>query len=311
MKATIFYSWQSDTRAAANRTLIQNALERAAKDIVQDGSIGIEPVIDRDTANVPGAPDIGATILDKIRTSDVVVADVTIINRGAVGRPTPNPNVMLEVGYALATVGERRLVLVVNDAFGPVEHMPFDLRQKRLLVYTCLADSENRAEPRRRLSASLRDAIGTILAREGSRTPAGPLMELSLDFAPLQMDADYHQYALLVQMSNPGTTVIPTPTLEVEIPTDLLDPKHKYVGIVGSRSGRSTTVFRLLPEDDPPDPGVFPGDTRHWNILYRMDDKTFHDKRFELFQRQVKARVYVEGKLAATAERPVIELQMF
>ena len=59
MEAKIFYSWQSDIRpSAANRTLIQDALQAAAHDLSTDGTVGVEPVIDRDTWNVPGSPDI-------------------------------------------------------------------------------------------------------------------------------------------------------------------------------------------------------------------------------------------------------------
>jgi hypothetical protein len=51
VSATIVYSWQSDIRAAACRTLIHEALEGTAAKIAQDRSVGIEPVIDRDTQN--------------------------------------------------------------------------------------------------------------------------------------------------------------------------------------------------------------------------------------------------------------------
>ena len=105
MKATIFYSWQSDIKAAANRTLIQDALKGAVKELHAEGSLTVEPVVDRDTEAVPGAPDIDKTILEKIDASAVVVADVTIINHGKDGRPTPNPNVLVELGYALKSLG--------------------------------------------------------------------------------------------------------------------------------------------------------------------------------------------------------------
>ena len=89
MQATIFYSWQSDTKAAANRTLIQDALEGAVKELRADGSISVEPVIERDTKGVPSAPDIRTTILEKIDASAVIVADVTIVGRGDGAGPTP------------------------------------------------------------------------------------------------------------------------------------------------------------------------------------------------------------------------------
>ena len=167
MKVTIFFSWQSDTKAAANRTLIQAALEAAARDLRQDDSIAVEPVVDRDTLAVPGSPDIGATILQKIESSAAIVADVTIINSEDIQRPTPNPNVLIELGYALKSLGESRIVLVQNTAYGGPELLPFDLRQKRALTYNSPADAESRVDERRKLHAGLREALALILV--GSR----------------------------------------------------------------------------------------------------------------------------------------------
>ena len=135
MKIKIFYSWQSDIKAASNRTLIQNALEGAAKDIRDDDSIEIEPVVDRDTFGVPGSPDIGSTIFNKIDNCDIFVADVTIVNNHQQARPAPNPNVLIELGYALKSKGDNRTILVLNSACGNPELLPFDLRQKRILTY--------------------------------------------------------------------------------------------------------------------------------------------------------------------------------
>jgi len=67
MKAMVFYSWQSDTPAASNRTLIQGALETAVIDIARDGSVGVEPVVDRDTEKWP-APQILFQSTLEIRT---------------------------------------------------------------------------------------------------------------------------------------------------------------------------------------------------------------------------------------------------
>jgi hypothetical protein len=97
VKVTIFYSWQSDLPNGTNRSFIQKALETAAQDLRNDNSIAVEPVVDRDTANTPGSPDIADTILKKIDAADIVVADVSIINHGSKARPTPNPNVLIEM----------------------------------------------------------------------------------------------------------------------------------------------------------------------------------------------------------------------
>src|SRR5205823_8604367 len=132
---------------ATNRGLIQEALERAAKTIRIDDSLAVDPVLDRDTQNVPGAPDIAHTIFQKIEKAAAFVADVSIINPG-LGRPTPNPNVLIEVGYALKTLGNPRTVLVANTANGPVESLPFDLRTKRVLTYHMLPGGEDKPEQR-------------------------------------------------------------------------------------------------------------------------------------------------------------------
>ncbi len=119
MDCKIFYSWQSDLPNNTNRGFIGDALEKAVKSIRKDNSITVEPVIDRDTQNVPGSPDIVNTIFDKIDQAQIFVCDVSIINsnllnstnpifiqkalnnflyflyKDANSRPTPNPNVLI------------------------------------------------------------------------------------------------------------------------------------------------------------------------------------------------------------------------
>ncbi len=173
-QATIFYSWQSDLPNATNRGLIFDALERAAKTITSDSSFAVEPVIDRDTQNVPGAPDIARTIFDKIEKAAVFVADVSIINPG-VGRPTPNPNVLIELGYALKTLGTTRTVLVTNTANGPVESLPFDLRTKRVLSYHLPLGAEDKPVQRKKLQDGLEAALRAVLvATSPPQVPASP-----------------------------------------------------------------------------------------------------------------------------------------
>lgn len=170
--ATVFYSWQSDLSNATNRGLIQEALERAVKTIRADDSLAVDPVLDRDTQNVPGAPDIAHTIFQKIERAAAFVADVSIINPG-LGRPTPNPNVLIEVGYALKTLGTPRTVLVLNTANGPVEALPFDLRTKRVLTYHLRAGTAEKPEQRRKLQDGLELALRAILAGAAVH-PASP-----------------------------------------------------------------------------------------------------------------------------------------
>ncbi|MFZ5995690.1 MAG: hypothetical protein ACOYU4_11985 [Thermodesulfobacteriota bacterium] len=135
MTNTVFYSWQSDLPNRTNRGLIQSALEKAVADLRSDDSTAVEPVVDRDTLGEPGAPDIAATILRKIDAAVAFVCDVSIVSRSENGRPCPNPNVLVELGYALKSLRSERVVLVFNTAFGDISELPFDLRFKRVLPY--------------------------------------------------------------------------------------------------------------------------------------------------------------------------------
>jgi hypothetical protein len=164
-KSTVFYSWQSDRPNNINRGFIEKALEVAAKNIRNDDSIAIDPVIDRDTSGVPGSPDIAHTILAKIDHAQIFVCDVSIITTSAEDRPSPNPNVLVELGYALKTIGPERVILVMNTAFGGPEQLPFDLRARRTVVYRAIEGEADRSTERRNLENRLTEALRAVLAR--------------------------------------------------------------------------------------------------------------------------------------------------
>lgn len=182
MTSRVFYSWQSDLPNSSNRGLIEKALQQAAKRIRGDGTIEVEPVIDRDTSGVPGSPDIASTIFQKIESASVFVADVSSINSGgrlppllaaAVAlfsvppqkRATPNPNVLVELGFAIGKLGWDRVLLVMNTAVGRIEDLPFDLRQRRIVTYECKAkNATSKGEATRQLSRWLEDHLRAILA---------------------------------------------------------------------------------------------------------------------------------------------------
>lgn len=162
-KYTVFYSWQSDLLNATNRGFIEKALENAAKTIRADDSLKVEPVVDRDTQGVPGSPDIGKAILEKIDQAHAFVADVTIINPGA-ARPSPNPNVLIELGYAMKGLGPDKYLLVMNTAHGSPEQLPFDLRMKRVITYHMPEETTDRSPGRKVLQAKLEEALRGVIA---------------------------------------------------------------------------------------------------------------------------------------------------
>lgn len=175
MAETVFYSWQADLPNATNRGLIERALDRATAVLRADNSLDVDPVVDRDTAGEPGAPDISETILAKIDAAVAIVSDVSIVTPAGASRPSPNPNVVFELGYAVRSLGWERIVLVMNTAFGRPEDLPFDLRSKRVLTYSAPADTEgDRASERRALESRLTEALRLILEAVPAATPAAP-----------------------------------------------------------------------------------------------------------------------------------------
>jgi hypothetical protein len=150
---------------STNRGFILKSLENAAKLIHNDDSIEIEPVIDRDTSGIPGSPDIASTIFSKIDECDIFACDVTIINKQDDNpRPTPNPNVLIELGYAMKTLGLGRIIMIMNTAFGGPELLPFDLSKKRILPYRINPEDTGKSVERSRLTQFLADAIKTIVS---------------------------------------------------------------------------------------------------------------------------------------------------
>jgi hypothetical protein len=168
----IFWSWQSDTHQDSARHFVRDVLGNLIDEIngfdgaddaerpVDDG-VDAPISVDHDTLNVGGSPKIAETILRKIRECAVFVADVTPIAKTNGGKLTPNPNVMMELGYALHVLGNERIVLVMNAAEGAeLKKLPFDLKHWRApIVYSLRkGDDEDRREA---VAAELKTTLKT------------------------------------------------------------------------------------------------------------------------------------------------------
>lgn len=139
MARTIFYSWQNDLDSKTHRYFIEKCLKKALTDLEKDATIYMS--YDRDTKGINGSPDITATIFDKIDKCVLFVCDVSIVNSNAVGRKMPNPNVLVELGYAASKLGWDRIICLFDGNTGDIEELPFDLRQKRVTPF--YPDREN------------------------------------------------------------------------------------------------------------------------------------------------------------------------
>lgn len=170
MNDRVFYSWQSDSPGNTNRNFILQALETSIEDIQKDETTEVDPVIDRDTLGLAGSPDISHSIFDKIDAASVFVCDVSIIDPAA-ARATPNPNVLIELGYAIKALGWNRIIMVMNTTFGGPEKLPFDLRSKRALTYAMASDAMEKAPVRKGLAKTFVAALNLIFESHGSRMP--------------------------------------------------------------------------------------------------------------------------------------------
>lgn len=128
----VFYSWQSDTEAKFNRHFQLDCLKAAVKQINRELELD-EPIReDHDTKGITGSPDIASTILSKIESCEVFLADITFVCHSERERALSNPNVLIELGYAMHALGSGRILNIMNTAFGePEGKIPFDLAHKR------------------------------------------------------------------------------------------------------------------------------------------------------------------------------------
>jgi hypothetical protein len=190
-ESTIFFSWQSELPKSTNWSFIEDAVEKALKELHREG-LGKPFKPTRDTQDEPGSPDIVDVIFQKIQDCGIFLADVTpthpgkkrvldpsVKNEGRPRRlrPAPNSNVMVETGYAFGTVGRKRMILVINEAYGDTKDLPFDLHHTRITKYRAVLDEENRSKEKAHLVGQLVAAIKLILA-DSEPAPTNPMAQV-------------------------------------------------------------------------------------------------------------------------------------
>jgi len=184
----IFYSWQSDAPANTNRSFIEKALAKAIKQV--KGDTELHPALrdtdihlDKDTKGVSGSPPIAQTILAKIDNCSAFVGDITFVGKSLPklgfskkrSRLFPNPNVLIEYGYAIAARGHTSVITVMNTAFGECtqQTLPFDLQHLRWpITYTLeSADSPDKKIVFDGLVKDLTAALKAILNQPNEDLP--------------------------------------------------------------------------------------------------------------------------------------------
>jgi hypothetical protein len=167
----VFFAWQSDRPAKVTRSPIGDALLLVAKNITNDASMRTHVRIDSDTQGVLGHVLVIDTILEKIDVCDAFVPDLTFVAVTEDGKHVPNPNVLLEYGYAL--YAKTHSIMVMNTAYGLPEKLPFDMGHRRHPIKFHLpptATSPKRSKAERKLSQELEKMLRRMIAA----TPAKP-----------------------------------------------------------------------------------------------------------------------------------------
>lgn len=160
----IFYSWQSWKDTRNNRYFIEEAIKKAIKQLKREDQLDQrEFEFDQATSGMTGSPDIADVVFRKIRESDLFVGDITPV-AGGDGHKVPNPNVLIELGYAASELGWERVICVANTAYGRVEELPFDIRQHRITLYELKPNDEKakRDAQMKRLSDAIVMTLQTV-----------------------------------------------------------------------------------------------------------------------------------------------------
>lgn len=164
----IFYSWQSDLPGAETRNFIQSCIDAAVKTLKD--TVYVEA--NRDTRGNYGSPDITNVIFEKIQQCDIFVADVSIINSEhyelnengeyvQIQKLSPNPNVLLELGYAAGVIGWENIICIANEDYGNANCMPFDLEHRRLTFYTL--NNKDKAVVRKNIRNIIADTVMNVI----------------------------------------------------------------------------------------------------------------------------------------------------
>lgn len=176
----VFYSWQLDSPRKVNKDLILAALTGAAAEVNAELDVseaereGKAIEVDHDTKDVLGSPPITEVIFEKIKSSDLVLADVTLVAKGKGTKLHINSNVAIELGYALGHLGYGAILKVMNVSNGGRDKLPFDLRGRRGPVAYDLADGAANSEIRSTKDALQKKLVGVLrdyVAASASRPP--------------------------------------------------------------------------------------------------------------------------------------------
>lgn len=175
MKVSIFYSWQSDLPSKTNRYFIEDSIKKSLREINKDNRV--IACIDRDTKDELGSPDIRNSIFQKINHSKFFVCDISLNESKA-----PNPNVLIELGYAVKTLGWSKILCLFNTQTGTIEELPFDINHNRVTPYNPGSEGE-----KKRIADIIYININDLLRKGKLYNPIEDHLKKKIDYIVLQI----------------------------------------------------------------------------------------------------------------------------
>ena len=324
----VFWSWQSDTPGKIGRFFVRDALSDAINQLKEELDILDRESIhlDQDRQGVPGSPDLAATIFEKIKESEVFVADVTLVGKTAElspkldqlasGKKLINSNVAIELGYALCALTDRKVLLVFNSNFGGHEELPFDLRHKGGAITFKLVPSATKEEitsERKRLTGALKGALMAYL-----KTPAVP--KFNETPSTFTRAAYFDKKEILAQIGDPDSD---------EISYSYITDSLCYVRVIPTRSlprplalATLTTIAQRAPLLTGQRRGVSSTHNSHGAIIYesgsnpsvrdgRLNASTQLFENGEVWSINTSLIVKERGERPAGVKLPFIAVQPF
>jgi len=186
----IFWAWQSDLPPKISRFFVRDALLAAIEKLRQAPDIE-EPSeearrndmhLDSDRQGLPGSPDLARVILQKIEASAVFVGDVTPVGKGPPtksddgtmreGKPLMNPNVAIELGYAMSKLTDARILMLMNTAYGNRDGLPFDIKHKGGPIMYRLAEGATKDEAAKEKTNLISKLVAALGAFKPVEAPA-------------------------------------------------------------------------------------------------------------------------------------------
>ena len=189
IEKTIFYSWQSDLKSDFNWKLIENSLIDSIRALNSKSKL-IKYSLDQATRRLPGSPDIVDSIFRKIEKSSIFIADITPVTK-IEEKGIPNPNVLIELGYAINILGWDNIICICNMAEWKIESLPFDIKQRRITKYS-LSDKKRKEKQTKILTDIFKDAFPIIQEKQATFDKVTELFKTQLDLILLAISNHFN-----------------------------------------------------------------------------------------------------------------------